>query len=389
MSSDIPEFGLPGYSSDDGLGDIYSSLALYAKTCRTCRTEKVWGHYVNCRGCRDKAKEKKDLAKIRKAMRQQQLEQPIPSIANAPMASSSATGSSPVSVKVEKREPVPLKDLTGEEKEVAVRMMKAYVGKLMRKQAREPYPQAAPDPKDGTEYQTAGELYSALRAQVLSGKKGFDWKGFHIIVASDDVDHKQRLEVVARDLRKTAKLQFEYVVHNFSRCGQSAVPAIVCDISMDLICPVYEQRPIRFKLLPFWHRHEAGRKLDICVFVGVSLATAHPNPVKKQRNREETMRNGLYLCTCKGYSKPAPKKPKQVAVPPPSLKKTGSLMNWARAVRKVKEEADMVVQDSEDEEVAEQVRVECGGRVRIVVRGEADSHPSGIVGQRITVGIEH
>ncbi|KAF6752426.1 hypothetical protein DFP72DRAFT_1070374 [Ephemerocybe angulata] len=323
MSSDIPEFGLPGNSSDDGLGDVYSSLALYAKTCRTCRTEKVWGRYVNCEGCRDKAKAKKDMAKIRKAMRQQQLEQPIPSIANAPMASSSATGSSPVSVKAEKREPVPLKDLTGEEREVAVRMMKAYVGKLMRKQAREPYPQAAPDPKDGTEYQTAGELYSALRVQVLSGKKGFDWKGFHVIVASDDVDHKQRLEAVARDLHKTAKLPFD------------------------------------------------------------------PNPVKKQRNREETMRNGLYLCTCRGYGKPAPKKPKQVAVPPPSLKKTGSLMNWARAVRKVKEQADMVVQDSEDEEVAEQVRVECGGRVRIVVREDADSHPSGIVGQRITVAIEH
>ncbi|KAF6741586.1 hypothetical protein DFP72DRAFT_1083593 [Ephemerocybe angulata] len=388
MSSDIPEFGLPGNSSDDGLGDVYSSLALYAKTCRTCRTEKVWGRYVNCEGCRDKAKAKKDMAKIRKAMRQQQLEQPIPSIANAPMASSSATGSSPVSVKAEKREPVPLKDLTGEEREVAVRMMKAYVGKLMRKQAREPYPQAAPDPKDGTEYQTAGELYSALRVQVLSGKKGFDWKGFHVIVASDDVDHKQRLEAVARDLHKTAKLPFEYVVHNFSRCRQSAVPLYAAP-ACTVICPVTSNDQYGFKLMLFQHRPENGRKLDRKVFVEVPSATGHPNPVKKQRNREETMRNGLYLCTCKGYGKPAPKKPKQVAVPPPSLKKTGSLMNWARAVRKVKEEADMVVQDSEDEEVAEQVRVECGGRVKIVVREDADSHPSGIVGQRITVEIEH
>ncbi|KAF6752484.1 hypothetical protein DFP72DRAFT_1133676 [Ephemerocybe angulata] len=135
----------------------------------------------------------------------------LPSIANAPVASSSATGSSPLSVQrvkaSEKREPVPLRDLTGEEREVAVRMMnlKAYVGRWMRKQARawEPYPQAGCDPKDGTGYQTAGELYSALRAQVLSGKKGFDWKGFHVIVAADDVDHKQRLEVVARELHKT------------------------------------------------------------------------------------------------------------------------------------------------------------------------------------------
>lgn len=65
------------------------------------------------------------------------------------------------------------------------------------------------DPSAGTEYINAAALYDGLKACIAETPKKSTFKGFHIIVASDEEDAKKRLNVVTRDLRKIVKLRFK------------------------------------------------------------------------------------------------------------------------------------------------------------------------------------
>lgn len=65
------------------------------------------------------------------------------------------------------------------------------------------------EPSAGTEYVNATALYDGLKACIAEKPKKPKFKGFHIMVASDKEDHKQRLDTVTRDLRKIVKIPFK------------------------------------------------------------------------------------------------------------------------------------------------------------------------------------
>lgn len=63
------------------------------------------------------------------------------------------------------------------------------------------------------EFQTATEMYKALK--VLSKSKSLHFHGSFSIVAVSSVDNSKRERLVAQELRKIAKLSFEYVGPSF------------------------------------------------------------------------------------------------------------------------------------------------------------------------------
>ena len=147
--SDSSTLGLPASlqlppmnTSDDSVDGTTGGP--YMKACRTCKkvNVSVWGKFVNCCDCREKNKAKEDLKRARRLARMAVLQNASDNI--PPAASSSVAPSSPPGyVKkakttakkcVQLREAKYLRDLEGKEKELAMKMMKSHVTRLvMRK----------------------------------------------------------------------------------------------------------------------------------------------------------------------------------------------------------------------------------------------------------------
>lgn len=147
----------PMDTSDDSLDadtNAGAGIMRSLKACRTCKKEIVfvWQKFVNCRDCRAKNKEKEDLKRARRLARMAVLQNTSDNI--PPEASSSVAPSSPPAYvkkakttakkSVQLREAKYLRDLEGEEKEVAVKMMKSHVTRLVIRKGPDAYLQPGP-----------------------------------------------------------------------------------------------------------------------------------------------------------------------------------------------------------------------------------------------------
>ncbi|KAJ3530973.1 hypothetical protein NMY22_g8350 [Coprinellus aureogranulatus] len=354
-------------------------LGIETKACKTCKAEMaVYGAFVNCYACREKNKVKNREKEARKRELRRLREAAAAAAANAENVESVGNGSERVTPKasvkkaktVKKEENVVLRErknlaeLEGEEREVALRMMKFHVQRLVKRKGSSAEPYFRPVEKSsGTEYLDASTLYAALKAHIAEKPKKLNFKGFHVMVAAEEEDHKKHLERIVKDLRKVVKLPFD-----------------------------------------------------------------HSEPIHKYRNKTYTMRGETYSCTCKGYitvvpPTPSPSLPSSSSSSssispsssssslerPPSKKPKlstsgGSLMEYMRSLKKAKQEEEerekaekaalKAKQNAENAAAAaadvapEQRRVECGGTVKVEVK-EDRSHPFGIVGLKVSVVVEH
>lgn len=281
--------------SDDYLLATYLGRC---QRCRICRNNVVWAPRVNCDTCLAAAKARKAQKKAERdrfmAMIHAHSQQPVLCDFDDDIegsAVSSSSGSSPASDSTG-RDPglapaVLLKDLEGAAKETAVRLMKNHVYAIAKR--RGPYPDRPRlNPERGTEYQTADELYKALKV-ATSTSKNIAFKGFHTIVASKDINRTKRLKLVARDLREVVRLSFD-----------------------------------------------------------------HKEPLKRNPAKGEKFKRATYRCQCGGRKE-----------------STGPL-----STKKMKLENGRVEKT-------------CGGRVRITVQWDSESHPLGVVGQMIEIRVRH
>ncbi|KAJ2929175.1 hypothetical protein H1R20_g7931, partial [Candolleomyces eurysporus] len=228
MSSELGsggDVGIPGFN-----------WRSFVKNCRTCGEKNVSGRYVNCRKCRQINKAKEDEKKRRKLQLQLALArtladgsgdenatftkpaQPFVGSDDAigggeRMALSGAGANIPrkpktTKAKAKPKVPVPLRDLGGTEKELAVLMMKRYVKHQARQRGITSSPQAATDPKLGREYQTATALYGGIRSKCNASRK-IQFCGFHTIIPTPEIDQKKRLDLVILDSRQIARVPFD------------------------------------------------------------------------------------------------------------------------------------------------------------------------------------
>ncbi|KAJ2935315.1 hypothetical protein H1R20_g1779, partial [Candolleomyces eurysporus] len=210
----------------------------FVKNCRTCGEKNVSGRYVNCRKCRKINKVNEDERKRRKLQLQLALArtladgsgdenatftkpaQPLvgsdDAVGGVERKAFSGAGANTsrkpktTKTKAKSKVPVPLRDLGGTEKELAMLMMKRYVKHQARQRGVTSSPQAATDPNLGREYQTATALYGGIRGKCNASRK-IHFSGFHTIVPTPEIDQKKRLDIVILDIRKIARVLFEYV----------------------------------------------------------------------------------------------------------------------------------------------------------------------------------
>ncbi|KAF4622643.1 hypothetical protein D9613_009042 [Agrocybe pediades] len=130
------------------------------------------------------------------------------------------------------RSPKLLRDLEGQDQREALKVIKdgllyalsdlKMVGKLDLAAS-----------KEGKEYQSASMLYDSLKRRVSSSSSSFlQYHGFHSIVAVSTIDHRKRVELVAKDIRKIARVSFQHnkpeATHNFVTGGESHVYRCTC-----------------------------------------------------------------------------------------------------------------------------------------------------------------
>ncbi|EDR02320.1 uncharacterized protein LACBIDRAFT_309727 [Laccaria bicolor S238N-H82] len=103
---------------------------------------------------------------------------------------------------------VALKDLQGEEKERALAMMKNRIKSTIS--VPFPPPRVESTIPRYREYQSATQLYAALKSSILVSPSNLKFRATHSIVASIIIDNALRAELVAKDLRKIAGLSFAH-----------------------------------------------------------------------------------------------------------------------------------------------------------------------------------
>lgn len=103
------------------------------------------------------------------------------------------------------------------------------------------------------------------------------------------------------------------------------------------------------------------------------------------------MRAELFECNCKGFvtvPPPSPVSSKPVSKKPKLSSSGGNLMEYMRELKKAQAEA-AEAETAKATAEPERRRVECGGTVSIRVEEDRKSHPFGIVGQKISVVVQH
>ncbi|KAF5378057.1 hypothetical protein D9615_007506 [Tricholomella constricta] len=172
---------------------------------------------------------------------------------------------------------------------------------------------ALPAKHDCTEYQTATDMYKAIKA--LSKSKQFRFHGSFSIIAKADTDHFTRGRLVIDELRKIAKISFEY------------------------------DKPISPVTKPSFR-----------VSFKCTCLAAAPKPAKPVA---ALMTSDVIATSIPGIGTPKHRQ--------------GNLTGWAGLTRKVT--------DPEG-------GARCKGKVVIIAEPDM-SHPLGIVGQKVTVIVEH
>ncbi|KAJ3514767.1 hypothetical protein NMY22_g14634 [Coprinellus aureogranulatus] len=347
-------------------------VGIETKPCKTCKAEMaVYGAFVNCYACREKNKvknrekeaRKRELRRLRDAAAAAALGANVDDVENAaPAANGGEKKGESVGKKVKKakeenvvlRERKNLAELEGEEREVALRMMKFHVQRLVkRKGSADPY--VRPTEKSaGTEYLDASTLYAALKAHIAEKPKKLNFKGFHVMVAAEEEDHKKHLERIVKDLRKVVKLPFDHSE------------------------PIHKYRNKTYTM--------RGETYN-CTCKGY-VTVVPPTPSPSLPSSSSSSSSISPSSSSSSLERPPSKKPKLST-------SGGSLMEYMRSLKTAKQEEEerekaekaalKAKQNAENAAAAaanvapERRRVECGGTVKVEVK-EDRSHPFGIVG---------
>ncbi|EAU81568.2 hypothetical protein CC1G_02584 [Coprinopsis cinerea okayama7 len=245
---------MDAHSSDDSLSAVVNSSRSRTKSCKTCKQVPVpaWSSRVNCINCREKNRKKQQLVKARKELRFMQALAGVSSDAYSRSSdtedgSATPTGrttptpksiSAPVRPKenrdprrfsldarlravqkqramdaapVQKRPPKRLKELEGDERQVALKMMKARIREVVDQRSYLAQSPGLPT-FQGTEFQNASALYRALNQAVIDANSSSSllrFRGYHSIIKTNDCDHLSRLDMVIRDIRGLTGVRFQ------------------------------------------------------------------------------------------------------------------------------------------------------------------------------------
>ncbi|KAF9475575.1 hypothetical protein BDN70DRAFT_996337 [Pholiota conissans] len=213
------------------------------RACATCRKFVIpyfLSFMKNCDQCRAANRKKKQQAADRKRQREAAIAKAMKSItaiAHERPATPPVPRPTPVEQKENrvdlratvvarpKKRPA-LHELEGEAHNAARNQMKSRI-QALTKASKTIDSKALLDIPHGTshsspsgkEYQTATALYESLKkrssnASILGRKINFN--GYHVIVAVSTIDHLKRIDMVTNDLRKLARLSFDYTKPNHS-----------------------------------------------------------------------------------------------------------------------------------------------------------------------------
>lgn len=173
----------------------------------------------------------------------------------------------------------------------------------------------------------------------VSSASQLQFYGYHTIVANQEINNRKRTKMVVDDMRKIVRVPFEYA-------------------------------------------------LFLSYFMATDAASHSLGNVQKAQNAETNSYALIYSCACLGYDTVTPAAAVPIASANSSIKGTqGDLIRQARA-RLALSGAGSAATGDQPVVAPTRVRRECGGRVYVKSRDD-NSHPLGILGQRITVRVQH
>ncbi|KJA16219.1 hypothetical protein HYPSUDRAFT_47523 [Hypholoma sublateritium FD-334 SS-4] len=204
--------------------------------CATCRKVTVNpASFKNCPSCRETNRKKSQLAARRRRERQRRVSD-VNTFAALNRNSDDSDDAPPTRPQPKENQPAvkaalakkiaakPLRELEDEEKRVALAQLKNRLNIVLAqtgaKPATRPATTSSTQTIDGKQYQTASAMYESLKRRMLVQKK-LKFHGHHAIVAVSTISHAQRVQMVANDLRKIARLSFEHTKGNESHDFQT------------------------------------------------------------------------------------------------------------------------------------------------------------------------
>ncbi|KAJ2936334.1 hypothetical protein H1R20_g764, partial [Candolleomyces eurysporus] len=230
--------------------------------------------------------------------------------------------------KAKSKVPVPLRDLGGTEKELAMLMMKRYV----KHQACQPGVTSSPQAATLIIFRRRTRTPIWVRnirlpLRLTAAFEANAFSGFHTIIPTPEIDQKKRLDIVILDIRKIA------------RSHSSTSPSCLVPVPVPAPSPTPN----------YW-----------CA--DASIHHSQYAPISRQKTKDDSMYNTTFKGACSTFD--------------PMFQPKGAYeaLQWQRQRRKAETNGE---------------RGECNGTVEIVVERDTTSHPFGIEGQRISVAIKH
>lgn len=127
--------------------------------------------------------------------------------------------------------------------------------------------------------------------------------------------------------------------------------------------------------------------LLLSCFIATDPASYSLGNVQKSQNADTNSYALIYPCACLGYDTVTPAAAAPIAIANTSIKGTqGDLIRQARA--RLALSGAGAATGGQPAVTPARVRRECGGRVYVKSKDD-NSHPLGILGQRITVRVQH
>ncbi|KAF9033520.1 hypothetical protein BJ165DRAFT_1534478 [Panaeolus papilionaceus] len=217
-SSPLKSSTLVRSSPSSATSPLESENQSHTKTCiaRGCNVQiSAYHSFKRCLQCREKERLKAQLKKARAENRLLQQQQQASGVRvktedeDAEMQDVEAIALFGERGTKRKASPKLLSELEGDELKKAVKMMKKGVSRLIVELA---IPVRAETVNSNlTEYQNARELYDSVRLALASAKPGsLAFVGHHTIIADATINNPTRARYVSRDLKRIAKLPFEY-----------------------------------------------------------------------------------------------------------------------------------------------------------------------------------
>ncbi|KAF8970917.1 hypothetical protein BDZ97DRAFT_1409125 [Flammula alnicola] len=212
---------------------LAASLRNSFKACATCKKSNVhtFSSFKNCTKCREKNRLKSQLKDERKRAQLALQASLVPSMA---VASYEAIGQTSVMKRivdenrregkaivtatgaVKRKAPKALHELDAHEQRAVLIQMKNRLEATIKAASgggAAPAPVVPHFSKGAKEYQLATALYEAVKRRIQkcsSTQSKMNFSGYHAIVAVSTIDNLKRVEMVVKDLRKIARLPFDY-----------------------------------------------------------------------------------------------------------------------------------------------------------------------------------